>query len=221
MKKVTNLLMMLAVGASLLFTSCGSKKTNEGSEKVSEGSEKLTDTELSGFMLGGIYFIHGWGGNEEVTNIVKQNAGDDKAKIITEYREFLIYPFKSEAGESAKQTLSAAWEVNSKEDLEKNLKELQNDPASKHKAWDYARLVNNVCLGYAAGYITKLEGSKYISETLPLAKAAYKTWDEYYADYNAGRKEWDAEAEDGKTFEKLSNEITKGEFSIYPILPLN
>lgn len=215
MKKANNLFTILFLGVSFILTSCGSGST------TGEGSDKLADNELSGFMLGGIYFINGWGGNEEVTNLVKENAGDDKAEIIKQYRELLIYPFKPEDGDGAKQMLSSAWEINSKEDLEKNIKELQNDPASKHKAWDYARLVNNVCMGYAAGYITKEEGTKYVSETLPLAKAAYKTWDEYYADYNAGRKEWNPEDGDGETFDKLSKEITKGENSIYVILPLN
>lgn len=215
MKTTNNLFTILFLGVSLILTSCGSGST------TGEGSDKLADNELSGFMLGGIYFINGWGGNEEVTNLVKENAGDDKAEIIKQYRELLIYPFKPEDGDGAKQMLSSAWEINNKEDLEKNIKELQNDPASKHKAWDYARLVNNVCMGYAAGYITKEEGTKYVSETLPLAKAAYKTWDEYYADYNAGRKEWNPEDGDGEAFDKLSKEITKGENSIYVILPLN
>jgi hypothetical protein len=214
MKKTNKFVMILCMGASLLTTSCGSKNSGEG-------SEKLADAELSGFMLGGIYFINGWGGNEEVTNLVKQNAGEDKEEIIKQYKDLLIYPFKPEDGDGAKQTLSAAWEINSKADLEKTLKELQNDPASKHKAWDYARLVNNVCMGYAAGYLTKEEGASYVSSTLPLAKAAYKNWGDYYTDYNEGRKEWNPEDEDGEAYDKLSKEITKGEYSIYTILPLN
>ncbi|MFT3995665.1 MAG: DUF1266 domain-containing protein [Dysgonomonas sp.] len=58
------------------------------------------------------------------------------------------------------------------------------------KAWDYARYVNNVNMGYSAGYITETEAKELIAKALPLAQAEYGTWDEYFDDFLLGRELW-------------------------------
>jgi hypothetical protein len=74
---------------------------------------------------------------------------------------------------------------------------------------------------YAAGYLTKGEAEKFVAAVLPLARKDFKTWDDYFADWLAGRKVWGGDESHTKEFEDLSKTITKGEHNIYQILPLN
>lgn len=58
------------------------------------------------------------------------------------------------------------------------------------KAWDYARYINNVNMGYSAGYITEAEAKDLLAKALPLAQAAYSDWDSYFDDFLLGRELW-------------------------------
>lgn len=58
------------------------------------------------------------------------------------------------------------------------------------KAWDYARFVNNVNMGYSAGYITENEAYELLAKVVPLAQAAYDSWGAYYDDFLLGRELW-------------------------------
>jgi len=216
----------LAVAVCISFASCGGDKATDGSKSGTEqaengDSDKLKDDKLSSFMLGGVYFIEGYGGQTAVNGMI---TTDDKKEIVNNYKELLEFPFKPGSdAPGIKNTLRMMWDINNKEELIKTLGELKtgNVEKSTHKAWDYARLVNNACMGYAAGYLTKEEAEKHITEVLPLAKKAFKTWEEYYADFNAGRKEWGGDPASDKTFEDATKEILKGDKSIYQLLPLN
>ncbi len=181
--------------------------------------KKIEDDQLKGFMLGGIYFIHGFGGIQNVKNMMSSSGITSKAELAQAYKEVLEYPFKKEQASGCKNTLKSSWDITDKASLLKSINELKTKE-SKHKSWDYARIVNNVCMGYGAGYITKEEGIKIVKEILPIAQKEYATWEKYYTDYNLGRADWDPESKNDP-FEKLSKEITKGDKSIYNILPLN
>jgi len=219
-------LFSLATAACISFASCGGDKRTDGAKTNTETAEnkdadQLKDDKLSSFMLGGIYFIEGYGGQSAVDGMI---TTDDKQEIVNNYKELLEFPFKPGSDAPAiKNTLKSMWGINDKEGLIKTLGELKtgNVEKSTHKAWDYARLVNNACMGYAAGYLTKEEAEKHITEVLPLAKKAFKTWEEYYTDFNAGRKAWGGDPSGDKTFEDASKAILKGDKSIYQLLPLN
>lgn len=219
-------LFSLAAVVCISFASCRGDKGTDGSKAGTEqaennDSDKLKDDKLSSFMLGGIYFIEGYGGQTAVNGMI---TTDDKEEIVSSYKEMLEFPFKP-GGESAgaQSSLKNMWGINDKEGLIKTLGELKvgNVEKSTHKAWDYARLVNNACMGYAAGYLTKEEAEKYITEVLPLAKKAFKTWEDYFVDFNAGRKAWGGDPNGDKGYEDASKEILKGDKSIYKLLPLN
>lgn len=218
--KKSNVLFLIAV-IICCFSACKTKNTgasNDASVSDTSNGNSSNNDELKAFMLAGIYTINGYGGIPAVEDNVKQNAGDDKDKMIKGYEQMLEFPF--EVGqEGVKESLSEMWDINNKEDLLKRLAKLQNDSTSKHKAWDYARLVNNVHMGFAAGYITKEEGKKWIVETLPLAQKSFKSWSEYHKDFIEGRKVWNPDSDDAAEFEALANTIS--ESSIYKIVPLN
>ncbi len=215
--------------ATLAITSCGDSNNTADAKTATTTADKKNDDkkpqdeELKGFMLGGIYFVDGWGGKSAVDTQVEA-GGTESDDVIKSYRQLFIFPFETSDAAGAKNTLVQWWDVNNKEQLLKTLDELKNHKmqSGTHKAWDYARLVNNVCVGYAAGYLTKEEGKKWVDETLVLAKADYKNWDSYYTDFAAGRKAWNStENADAKRFATLSAEITKGDNNIYQLLPLN
>ncbi|TWF35373.1 uncharacterized protein DUF1266 [Chitinophaga polysaccharea] len=222
MKKTV--LFAATIAAALAFTACGSEGKKTGSDSTTAQSAapvsaSVKDEKLSGFMLGGIYFINGYGGVDAVNKMINST---DKAEIVDSYKQILEFPFKPDDATGAQGMLRNAWNISDKESLVKTLDELtKGDPKNTHRAWDYARLVNNACMGYAAGYITQGEAEKYIAATLPLARKDFKTWDDYFADWLEGRKAWGGDQENNKTYEDLAKTITKGENSIYQIQPLN
>lgn len=222
MKKIV--LFAAPIAAALAFTACGSegKKTagdSTATQSAAPVPASVKDEKLSGFMLGGIYFINGYGGVDAVNKMINST---DKAEIVSSYKQILEFPFKPDDAAGAQGMLKEAWNIHDKESLVKTLDELtQGDPKNTHRAWDYARLVNNACMGYAAGYITQGEAEKYIAATLPLARKDFKTWDDYFADWLEGRKAWGGDQENNKAYEDLAKTITKGENSIYQIQPLN
>ncbi len=183
-------------------------------------NKKIEDEQLTGFMLGGIYFIHGFGGIDNVNRMMASSGYKSNEDLAKGYKKLLEFPFRNNAQErtSCRSTLKNYWDITDKASLLETLESLKTKEFN-HKAWDYARIVNNVCMGYGAGYITKDEGIKIVNELLPLAREKYANWEEYYTDYNLGRADWDPDSKNDP-FEKLSKEITKGEKSIYNILPL-
>jgi hypothetical protein len=214
------ILVAAASAAVMTFTACGGGgKTGTDSTSTVTSTSTIKDDKLSSFMLGGIYFINGYGGQAEVSKMI---TSTDKAEIIDSYKEILEFPFKPEDGAGAKSMLKEAWDISDKASLTKTLEELtKGDAKNPHRAWDYARIVNNACMGYAAGYLTKGEAEKFVAAVLPLARKDFKTWDDYFADWLAGRKVWGGDESHTKEFEDLSKTITKGEHNIYQILPLN
>src|SRR5690606_20564015 len=170
--------------------------------------------------LGGIYFVNGYGGIDATKQMISGAGYTTNEEIVEGYREIFIFPFDTSQKNDIKGVLESWWGITDKESLLKQNEELKTREY-KHKAGDYARLVNNTALGYATEYLTKEEATKMVEEILPLAREKYKTWEEYYTDYNLGRQEWDPENDDTAEFESLASDITKGDDSIYTILPLH
>lgn len=187
------------------------------------GAETIKDDELKSFMLGGIYFVQGYGGKKETDEYVAQ-YGTSPEELHKAYTEIFILPFKRDDGAGAKRTLENDWSVNGKEDLIKLIGDLKGHTleSSFTKSWDYARIVNVVCLGYCASHLTEAEAKQILKDLLPIAQKDYKTWNEYFADFATGRDKWDTALSADKTaFNTLSVTITQGDHNIYQLIPLN
>lgn len=184
-------------------------------------SYELDEDELTSFMLGGIYFIDGYGGMDELVDILvnDENLTDDE-ELLVGYELYLQFPFDhTQATESASYLVNY-WDITNKTSLFLQMEELKNKEHN-HKAWDYARMVDIAAQGYSAKYLTKDEVREILTEILPLARAKYDTWEDYYDGYNAGLKAWDAESEQVILYGKLSHDILTHEKSIYNLIPLN
>lgn len=216
MKKKIIKLSLIIVSAFTII-SCGN---NSDSTKDSAETTENND-ELKGFMVGGMYFMNGFGGVSAVEGMVTQN-GTDKENLIKSYEELFILPFKPEQATEIKNTLKEWWDINNKEELMVSLEDLKTkkDLKNPHKAWDYARLVNNACMGYAAGYLTDIEAKKYIADNLILVQKDFSNWSDFLKDYNVGRKTWDPESQDMKAFDEVVADMTKNKDGLYQLIPL-
>lgn len=88
------------------------------------------------------------------------------------------------------------------------------------KAWDIARYVSVVCLGYSAEYIDADEGFTYLHTILADARKDYSDWKTYYSDFILGRKLWGGDQTQNDGLEKLVTDMQQGDYSIYSYLPL-
>lgn len=203
-------------------TSCGSGTATDNGDNAIK-TETPKETELKGFMVGGPYFMYGFGGVSAVESMTEKN-GTEKEDLVTSYRDLFILPFKrDEQAADVKATLKEWWDIDSKQKLMTCIEDLktQQDSANPHKAWDFARIVNNACMGYAAGWLTEEETKKYVAETYDLTQKKFKTWAEFLDDYNAGRKTWNPESEDAAQFDKVTADMLKNPNGIYQLLPLH
>lgn len=196
-----------------ILQSCGGKKEEKETKKI-------VDKELSSFMLGGIYFLNGYGGTDAVTRMMKDADYKTDAQLISGYKQIFEFAFDIDKGNNTRNIFKSMWDISNKKELLESLNDLKTRE-HKYKAWDYARIINNASMGYAASFLTKEEVNKIVQEILPLAQKKFKTWKVYYEDFNKGRIDWNPEDDQGTSFEKISKEITTYENSIYKILPLN
>ncbi len=184
------------------------------------GTSEIKDEQLSSFMLGGIYFIHGYGGIDATKKMISDSNLTTNEEIIDGYKQIFEFPFESSQAVGIKQILSDMWDIENKATLLEQT-EILKTREHKYKSWDYARLVNNLVMGYAAGYVTKEEVMAIIIDILPLAREKYATWDDYFKDFNLGREDWSSDDPDKTSFENISKNITQGDDSIYSIITLN
>ncbi len=206
MKKLKTI-SLIAISFILLFTtqSCG---------------KPADDPQLKSFMLGGIYFINGYGGTKEVKKMINDAGYRTESEWASGYKQLLEFPFEKVDGRGISEVLKKSWNITDKESLLSSIDELKTQD-TKYKAWDFSRIANNLCMGYAAGYVTKEEVYPILSETLKLAQEKYKTWEEYFTDFDLGRKEWNPDDPEKEVYEKLAKKITKGNGSIYVLQPLH
>ena len=197
MKKQLKIILSFLMMTAFLF-SC-----KESPEQKSEAIATPEAQELKEFMLAGPYFMQDFGAVEGIEKMIP-NSGNTK-KMIDGYRDVFIFPFTKEQEADTKNIFKTMWDVNSKTDLDEVMDYLLHtkDERNPHKAWDYSRVVNNACLGYSAGYLTKIEAKKYISEAFVLAKKDYKTWDDYFKDFNIGRNIWQPNSDEKAMYDKI------------------
>jgi hypothetical protein len=223
-KSTTTFAIALFSAAAIALSSCGeTTKPGTDGKTTTEQSTSLSPEaqELKEFMLGGMYYVNGYGGVSKVEGMIPES--NDKKATIDAYREIFLFPFGTEQASDVKSMFSEMWNVNNKADLNKVMNKLQTvkDAENPHKAWDYARIANNACMGYAAGYLTKDEAKKYIKDAFTSAQKEFKTWADYFADYNLGRVKWDPNAEDKASFDAVTADLIKNPKGIYQLLPLN
>ena len=199
---------LITICVLVLVQSCGSS------------SKKIEDEQLSSFMLGGIYFINGYGGISNVEGMMNDAGYTSNAQLVSGYKEILEFPFESSQASGVKSMFRNLWDITDKASLLETLEDLKIRDG-KHKSWDYARIVNNACMGFAVGWLTKEEVITITKNLLPLARKNYKNWDEYFSDFDKGRVAWNTNDPQAASFKALAENITKGEKSIYNILPLN
>ena len=136
-----NILILLTAG-SLLLSACGAgnnSKEAQTADSRRDAAKTISDAKLQPFMLGGIYFFHGYGGAQETFDKLFKaqmshkpgDAGftDELHKVYTEY---FYYPFKTEDGEGARKTLSEYWEMGDKASYEKGMNELLTEGHQSH-----------------------------------------------------------------------------------------
>lgn len=186
------------------------------------GSEKkpIEDNELSSFMLGGIYFLNGYGGTDAVSKMMKDAEYTTDKQLVNGYKEIFQFAFEKSQGNGIKKTFKSMWDISNKKDLLESINNLKTRE-HKYKAWDYARIINNASMGYAASWLTKDEVKNIVQEILPLAKDKFENWQTYYENFNEGRIDWNSEDNQSTSFEKIAKNIITYENSIYKILPLH
>lgn len=88
------------------------------------------------------------------------------------------------------------------------------------KAWDIARYVSVVCLGYSAEYIEADQGYQYLLAILADTRKSYKDWNTYYKDFMLGRRFWGGDSTSNGSFDKMTADMQQGDYSIYKYLSL-
>ncbi|WP_299623796.1 DUF1266 domain-containing protein [uncultured Tenacibaculum sp.] len=206
MKSVKNIIVL--VFSVVTLTSCGGKK------------EQIQDKELSSFMLGGIYFLNGYGGTDNVVKMMKDADYTSDEQLVSGYKEIFQFAFEKSQGRDIKRMFKSMWDISNKKELLESINDLKTRE-HKYKAWDYARIINNASMGYAASWLSKDEVKQIVQEILPLAQERFENWETYYVDFNKGRIDWNANDDQAESFEKIAKNITTYENSIYKILPLH
>jgi Protein of unknown function (DUF1266) len=177
---------LLSLATILSFNSCG----GSGGSKPTA----INNDTLYSFMLGGVYFFHGYGGANEVFNnlvAAQMNAkpGDDGylPELANVYSFHFKFPFKTSEGSGCRSTLSEAWGADNKENFMKSLNELITD--GHHTDYLACRKAIDEN-GGANADIAKIDLSKYKlsvddNDRLEFVKA-------HLSEFNkAGIKAWD------------------------------
>lgn len=89
------------------------------------------------------------------------------------------------------------------------------------KAWDYARYVNNICIGYQAGYLTRDEATAWLKKVSLAAQQNYTSWQAYYKDFLLGRAFWGGGETDTPQYAKDVADMMTGDYSIYKYMSIN
>jgi len=185
---------VLALGAcTMMLASCGGNTGNK--EKK---ADIIEDAKLYPFMLGGIYFFHGYDGSTSFLNTMAKGQMDSKpgsAGFINElhkiYTEYFYFPFKPEEGAGARKTLSDYWEMTDKASFQKEMEILiteghQNsyqklaNGGKTADAEDKDRLafINAHKNEFSKGGIKAWDIARYVNNTAMGVAAGYVTQDE-------------------------------------------
>lgn len=268
--------LLTGICSTTFLTSCNS--SGSGTTASKENNKKvIKDEKLYPFLLGGVYFFHGYNGANAIMTQMKseltEKPGSDAftKELQKTYDELFIYPFKPEDGAGAKSTLAEWWDIKSKDDFLKTQQELLAEGHQKKyeayrkaldenggaqadvnkidikkykfnidakeqltyiknnyakfskagiKAWDFARYVNNTCMGYAAGYVSKEEGYELLNKLAPMAKQQYDNWATYFNDWNLGRGFWGGDNSESFDADVKAIQDTTNQYNIYNYMPI-
>ncbi len=173
-------------------------------------------------MLGGIYFIYGYGGIDVVKDIIRKSTHkfSNHESLIEEYKELFLFAYDKDQKSEILNDFESMWGVHSRKGLINTIERFKSRNGL-HKAWDYTRIVQIASMGYACNYLTNEEVKAIVLDLLPLAQKQYENWKKYHEDFIKGRTEWSPNNGEKEVYQKLAEEITIYEKSIYSILPLN
>lgn len=115
------------------------KKIDPSAIKGSSADQVHNDT-LKGFMLAGVYFVHGYGGPEAFYDKIKKtiNLDNSKAPFLTlldsAYSKTLIFPFAQSPSEKvdSRNTLSSWFQINNQNDFYLFLNNLKDSGFQSH-----------------------------------------------------------------------------------------
>jgi Protein of unknown function (DUF1266) len=254
---------LLGIASIFSFNSCG------GGSKTTT----INNDTLYNLMLGGVYSFHGFGGADEVLNklvgaqlTTKAGESGHLDELVYIYRNYFVFPYKTNEGAGCRSTLSNDWGMNNKEEFLRDIAELlvkghhedymacrkaidenggANADVSKidlakynidpqdgdrlefvkaHlsefnkagiKSWDIARYINNINIGYCAGFVNESEAIDLMKKAAPVAKENYASWKAYYTDYDLGRRFWAGDKEHDKEFGDVVVKMQEGDNSIF------
>jgi hypothetical protein len=88
------------------------------------------------------------------------------------------------------------------------------------KAWDIARYISNVCMGYSATYLERAEALQLVMTALAESRRLYPDWNTYYKDFILGRQFWGGDKANDSVFAGIIESMQRGDYSIFKYLPL-
>lgn len=181
----------------------------------------IIEQELRCFMLGGIYFIYGYGGIDSVVKIIKQSTRKiaDHDAFLNAYKEILVFPFEKDQEKGMKEFFETRWDIFNRENLIETIQRFKTREG-KHKAWDYVRIAQIAAMGYACSYLNEKEVKDHLLELLPIVQERYDDWSSYYNDFLQGRATWSPNDEEMPIYKEIVSNLTTFERSIYGMLPL-
>jgi hypothetical protein len=166
---------------------------NKGSSNAESTARTIKDEKLYPFLLGGIYFMHGYNGADAVMTQIKASTSEKPGSsafnndLQKAYDELMIFPFKKEQGSDAKSTLAEWWDIHTKEDFVKTQEDLLQSGHQEAYATCRKALDEN---GGAQADVSKIDLKKYkidkdATERLKFVKDNYSKFS------TAGIKAWD------------------------------
>jgi hypothetical protein len=88
------------------------------------------------------------------------------------------------------------------------------------KAWDIARYINNICVAYQAGYLSRGEAMVWLKKAPQVVQSQYKDWKTYFNDFLLGRQFWGGAESDNDRFKREVAGMLEGKYSIYTYMPV-
>ncbi|WP_229853100.1 DUF1266 domain-containing protein [Streptomyces albospinus] len=115
------------------------------------------------------------------------------------HSHLMLYPLKRINSTNCRVSLEQSWGVTSPETLHATLHRLANQghrmqmaPVIGHPpvAWDFARYVTVVRLGFGAGYVDEPTAWALLGNAVAPAAQSYRSWSAFADDFIAGRALW-------------------------------
>ncbi|MBK7883735.1 MAG: DUF1266 domain-containing protein [Chitinophagaceae bacterium] len=101
------------------------------SETSAPESDRINNDNLTGFMLGGVYFINGFGGVYNTYSNAVDYYDATVAEMEKGFSEKIIYPYTTSQGPQIKSVLESDWKINNKEEFLKTQEWLINEGHQK------------------------------------------------------------------------------------------